>query len=504
MIARRTGHTVVLLERGAHPRFAIGESTSPLANLLLEELAVRYDLPRLKPLVQYGDWKRTYPELTCGLKRGFTFFKHEAGQRYQLAADRANQLLVAASPHQALADTHWLRADVDHFLVREAVGLGVEYLDHVLLEEVSWTADGGARLDGSRHGHRVSIKARLVIDASGPQGFLRRHLQIPDRGFAGYPRTETLYAHFTGVRRCDEMEDYAVVQPPPYPLDDAAVHHVFDEGWMWVLRFDNGVTSAGVAVTQDLARELRLFEGAPAWPRVLARFPSLATQFAEAVAIRTFDYAPRLAYRAARAAGAGWALLPSAAAFIDPLFSTGIPLTLLGLERLGRILEDGLHHHEVTARLTAYGAETLFEADHTADFIGACYAAMPVFPIFVAYSMFYFAAASFSEVARRLSRAELAPGFLAARHHEFGPALRSFGQRLRSALKAGEAETFAREVAAQIAALNVAGLCVEAKRNWYDVDLEDLIVNAAKLDLTPDEMRRIVSTAAWAQWPAAH
>ena len=39
MIGRRLGMSVLLLERGTHPRFAIGESTSPLANLLLEEIA---------------------------------------------------------------------------------------------------------------------------------------------------------------------------------------------------------------------------------------------------------------------------------------------------------------------------------------------------------------------------------------------------------------------------------------------------------------------------------
>src|SRR6185369_14797622 len=49
MVARRLGFSVVLLERGSHPRFAIGESTSPLANLLLERIAVEYDLPRLLP-----------------------------------------------------------------------------------------------------------------------------------------------------------------------------------------------------------------------------------------------------------------------------------------------------------------------------------------------------------------------------------------------------------------------------------------------------------------------
>ena len=35
MIARRLGYTTALIERGRHPRFAIGESSTPLANLLL-------------------------------------------------------------------------------------------------------------------------------------------------------------------------------------------------------------------------------------------------------------------------------------------------------------------------------------------------------------------------------------------------------------------------------------------------------------------------------------
>ena len=35
---RRRGRSVVLIERGRHPRFAIGGSSTPLANLLLEEL----------------------------------------------------------------------------------------------------------------------------------------------------------------------------------------------------------------------------------------------------------------------------------------------------------------------------------------------------------------------------------------------------------------------------------------------------------------------------------
>src|SRR5579871_6403133 len=98
MVACRLGLSVLLVERGEHPRFAIGESTSPLTNLLLEQLAVRYDLPFLIPLTTFGSWQRTYPEIGCGLKRGFTYYAHQAGQSFNPALDRSTQLLVAASP----------------------------------------------------------------------------------------------------------------------------------------------------------------------------------------------------------------------------------------------------------------------------------------------------------------------------------------------------------------------------------------------------------------------
>ena len=54
----RRGRRVVLIERGRHPRFAIGESSTPLANLLLEELADRYDLPQVRVFSKWGTWQR--------------------------------------------------------------------------------------------------------------------------------------------------------------------------------------------------------------------------------------------------------------------------------------------------------------------------------------------------------------------------------------------------------------------------------------------------------------
>ncbi len=129
MIARRLGLRVVLIERGCHPRFAIGESSTPLANLLLEELAGRYDLPQLLPFTRWGTWQRAHPKIGCGLKRGFSFYHHEAGRPWAARDDGSNELMVAASPSDAVADTHWYRPDFDHWFQREAVAMGVEYSD---------------------------------------------------------------------------------------------------------------------------------------------------------------------------------------------------------------------------------------------------------------------------------------------------------------------------------------------------------------------------------------
>jgi FADH2 O2-dependent halogenase len=508
MIARRLGLRVVLLERGSHPRFAIGESASPLAGIVLEQLADRYELPRIRPLSAYGPWQRAYPDVGCGLKRGFTYFRHEAGRPYEADPDRANQLLVAASPADEVSDTHWLRADVDHFLVRDAAALGADYLDRVDLTGIDWQPDGSPLITGSRFGQTLRVRARFVVDASGPRGFLARALDIADVGFAGYPRTQALFSHFRGVARCEDLSDYGFTAPtsprapaplvpapsdlrplapsPPYAPDDAALHHVFDGGWMWVLRFGNGVTSAGIAVVDDLAADLRLADGEAAWRRFLSRYPSIAAQFADAAPIREFTWIPRLAWRAEAAHGPAWAMLPSAAAFVDPLFSTGIPLTLLGIERLARVFEG----RPPDRPLHDYGQATLAEADHTARFIAGCYAALPRFRELTAYSMFYFAAASYSEMARRLGVQPESARFLGADRQPFAEAI----ARL-SPMTTAAGNDYARDVAAAIDALNIAGLCDPSKRNWYDVNPYDAIKGAAKLGVPPHAVADALAAA---------
>src|SRR5262245_52376297 len=103
MALNRRGFRVVLVERGRHPRFAIGESSTPLANLLLEEIAERYDLPRIRTFSKWGTWQRTHPDVACGLKRGFTFFFHQPGQPFVDTDGHDHQLMVAASPFDEIS-----------------------------------------------------------------------------------------------------------------------------------------------------------------------------------------------------------------------------------------------------------------------------------------------------------------------------------------------------------------------------------------------------------------
>ena len=497
-VARRLGLSVVLVEKGSHPRFAIGESSSPLANLLLEEICDRYGLGRIKPLTAWGPWRRTYPEVNCGLKRGFTFYAHVPGRPFAADPQRRDQLLVAASPCDEVADTHWYRADFDRFLAEEAVREGAVYLDQTEIERATYET-GWWELGTARRGRRRALRARFVVDASGPRGFLHRALGLPEAAFPDLPATEGLYTHFSGVRRMEEMGILPATEEPPYPPDDAALHHVFPGGWIWVLRFADGTTSAGVAAVQELARDLGLEEGEAAWHRLLSRLPSVREQFENAHPVHPFVHARRLPFRCGTAAGPGWALLPSAAAFVDPLLSTGFPLTLLGIQRLARLFEAGPPGPGLAAALGDYERATLADADAAALLVSALYGFFDDFPVFTALTHLYFAAASYTEAVARLQRPTLRRSFLLREDPGFGPGFFRLCRAAISAAKRGgfdtcERETWLAELRHTVAGRDVAGLGRDERRNWHPVDPRDVLEGAGRLGATRGEVEALLET----------
>jgi FADH2 O2-dependent halogenase len=494
LLARRLGRSVLLLEKGTHPRFVIGESSTPLADLLWWELALRHDLPDLAAFAKWGTWRRSHPDVSCGLKRGFTFFHHQMEKPCARARDKSDQLIVAASPNDEVADTHWYRPDFDHFLVREAVRHGVEYHDQCEVTAVSFDA-GGARLQVRHRGRERQFRARFVVDAGNFHGAVARSLGLEIRELPHLRGTQALYTHFENVARMGDILPAQAVSGAPYAVDDAALHHVFAGGWIWVLRFANGITSAGVAATDPLARNLNLAEGAASWHRLRQRLPSVDAQFATARPTLPFVYARRLPFQIGPAAGERWALLASAAGFVDPLLSSGFTLTLLGIERLTKAIAEAWERPGWHAALQQHAEMTAAELLAVEDYVSALFARMDDFAAFTEIARLYFCAVIYSETARRLGNPERAGGLLMRQHPAFGSRAKDVCAAARAQMKSAELRS---RVNALLDQFDLGGLADERRRPWYPVLADDLRAARDRIGASAHEVEAMLRKAGFA------
>ena len=493
------GYDVILLERGTHPRFAIGESSTPLANLSLERIGIRYGLSDCYDLATHGRWIARYPELRRGLKRGFTFYRHHPGEDFENRGLESERLLVAASPEDSLADTHWFRADVDHHFVREAISAGVDYYDRVDVTNAVFD-DDGVTLRGNREDEPFDIRARFVIDASGPGGFLARQLNIPSALERTQTRSLLVFSHFDGMKL---MRDVAPGLPDgPYPDDWAAVHHVIDEGWMYSLRFDDGVTSAGFLLTPSGHDSLKSeYDGSATslWSAVLRRYPTIAKVFSDALPTMPIAVRENIQHRLDRAVGPRWILMPHAYAFVDPLFSTGIAWSLRAVERIALAFEDVRSSSRVpdSDTLARYDRALFSEADQIDLVVAGAYEAMSSFDLFASQAMLYFAAVSFAEASQRLLPHDSVAwsGFLGVGD----PVLESIPaeslRRLRALNRVREAgsgkrEAFVDWMERSIAPRNIAGLARRQNHNLYAADFDALVDAHDLLGLSREEIVR--------------
>jgi hypothetical protein len=139
-----------------------------------------------------------------------------------------------------------------------------------------------------------------------------------------------------------------------------------------------------------------------------------------------------------------------------------------------------------------YDHRVTSEVRDTAALVAGCYGSFNDFPSFAALSMTYFTAASYSEMARRLGRPDLVGQFLLGGRPEFSGALRD-----AAAAGMSGARVELRTLAELLEPFNIAGLCDPAKRNWYGVDLEDVVRGAAKLEQTPEQVRAFIARMGW-------
>jgi FADH2 O2-dependent halogenase len=112
--------------------------------------------------------------------------------------------------------------------------------------------------------------------------------------------------------------------------------------------------------------------------------------------------------------------------------------------------------------------------------------------LFKKLSVLYFAAASFSEAARRLGRPSLASGFLLNGHPQFGPELRRCARLAASVPQGSARDALIDCIDRLVEPFDTAGLLDRSRRSWYPVLAEDLIRNASKLEATVEDIQRLL------------
>jgi len=470
MILQRQGRDVLVIDKALHPRFAIGESSTPTANMVLASLAKQYDLPRLNPLTKYGTWQATYPQLTCGLKRGFSYFKHIPHTPFQPSDDHSLELLVAANSDDRVSDTQWFRAEVDAFLASEVRGAGIRLWEETDVGDLSPHSGGGWCLTGRRDGQPIEVTAAFVVDASGAAGVVPRAMGIRDQQERCKTNSRAVFGHFRNVASWQEIvaAQGCRTSDHPFPCDHAAQHQILDDGWMWLLRFENGVTSVGLVL--DATRSPLDLSLSPheELKRCLERYPSLHQMFTRATLVNPpgmLVRTARLQRRWERIVGSNWAALPHTAGFIDPLHSTGIAHSLCGVERLAAILQKHWKRPTQEAALLRYQKSVLDELDFVDQLVAACYRGLARFPLLVACSMLYFSAATTYEESRAAGDQNI--DFLCANNPQLRAIVTSLTGRLSNVESAADVEAFANDLAGAIRPFNTVGLCNPAARNMY-------------------------------------
>lgn len=392
----QSGYNVCLIERDKHPRFSIGESSTPIADMVLRSISKKYNLPFLRSLSRYGTWQKTYPEITCGRKRGFSYYHHEKGKLFQSNKYHENELLVAASVNDENSDTNWFRSDIDEFFVKQCISLGVNYLDEskvIDVQRITTKQKWNIYLNKKSETHQV--RAKWLIDATGSSAFSNKFLGTTSTSSGFETNSRAIYSHFTGVGEWQEylIKNSFTINDYPYNPDFSALHHLIDEGWMWMLKFNDGLLSAGIVLDSKTQKE----NGQPEqiWDRVLGNYPSIKLLFKGCELANSpgkYINTNRLQRRLNKVVGDGWIALNHTGGFVDPLHSTGIAHTLVSVEKLLAIFSEKMQEKEVLNSIKNYQDEFYKELKFIDLIVSSSYFSRYSFPLFSASVMLYFIA----------------------------------------------------------------------------------------------------------------
>jgi FADH2 O2-dependent halogenase len=225
-ILARNGAETVVLDKNAHPRFAIGESTIPQTSLMLKVLADRYDVPEFHNI---SSWSRIDSSVTkaCGVKLAAGFVYHRKNR--ELDPFEANQ---SATGHE---EAHYFRQDIDYYLLKVAAEYGCKIHENTEVDGIHFKTNL-VRLSTNRG----ELTARYLVDGSGYNSVLSRMFGLRNSG-ERIARTHSrgVFTHMADVPHFDHVLANQVDHGCPIPWSKGTLHHLFDRGWMWVIPFDN-------------------------------------------------------------------------------------------------------------------------------------------------------------------------------------------------------------------------------------------------------------------------
>lgn len=323
--------SVLMLDSETHPRFAIGEATTPDTNFRLKLLALKYDLPEISFLSAFQPLRDNISP-ACGVKRAFSFLYQREGKD-QIPTE-THQYPTIAPPMGP--DCHFFRQDTDAYMMTVAASYGAKVQQKTRIAEMD-IQDDHVTLTSEKG---ETFRGKYLVDGTGMKSVLSHKFGLRDDPEKFRTNTRAIFTHMVGVRLYDQVGASRKKHGLKYPLSQSTLHHVFEGGWFWIIPFNNHqdstnpLCSVGLVLNRRLHPETGRDPEEEFWSYV-NKFPDMVRQFEGAQAIRGWVGTGRLQYGSTNITGHRYSLLSHAGFFIDPLYSTGLALTTAWVDLLG-------------------------------------------------------------------------------------------------------------------------------------------------------------------------
>ncbi|MEV6009398.1 tryptophan 7-halogenase [Streptomyces sp. NPDC051976] len=324
-ILARQGKKVVLVDAATHPRMAIGESMTPQLIEWLHILAVRFDVPELKHLLDIKSITEHIGPFH-GRKQSFGFIKHDVGKEPD--PREANMFVIPKALTEA---GHLFRQDTDTYYFNVAVKYGAVARQNWRVSNLDFD-DDGVTVTGQ---NGEVFRAKYLIDASGFRSLLAEKFDLREQPARFKHHARSMFTHYIGVKPFDDVSHHPVSLRPPAasPWGGGTLHHLIERGWFWIIPFNNYKDSKNPIISVGLTMDERTYPKPKditpeeEFQGFLDKYPAVKRQFEGAHRVREWVSTDRLQYSSKQSIGYRWCLMSHAAGFLDPLFSRGLSNT---------------------------------------------------------------------------------------------------------------------------------------------------------------------------------